>query len=117
LDLFAKRKGLSRKYDVVYASGVFNLNLHDRGRFMEKGVPKLLGMARSFLVLNFLHHKSPTREEVYFYTSPERIVALIEKLPCRIKSLRIVEHYLKNDFTVICEKCAPRERVGACRGK
>lgn len=117
IDLFSKSKGMSGRYDVVYASGVFNLDFHDDGKFMETGVAKLIRIAKSTLVLNFLHHKSPTREKTYFYTSPERIVALLEKLPVRIKSLRIVEHYLKNDFTVICEKCTATERRGKCGKK
>ena len=58
----------------------------------------------SIIGFNLLHHKSPDKESKYFYFSPEETVKIIEKNNFKFKKIEIIEQYLNNDFTVICEK-------------
>ncbi len=118
LDIFQVKKFKPRSFDVVYASGIFNLDLGgDNTLFIKKAMIDFLEISRGIVVMNFLHKKSPTREKQYFYTSPEQIVGFLEELPIKVKSIRIVEQYLQNDFTVICEKCRFGDKVASCRKK
>ena len=89
-----------RRFDVVFCSGVFNLNLGNNGDFLPHALGRLFELARTHVVFNLLHHRTATRYAHCVYYDPDRVAALLSGFPCRV---RIVDHYLHNDFTVVCE--------------
>ena len=94
----------NKSFDVVYASGVFNLETGDNERFIAKAMRRLCELSAGSAAVSLLHRHSPHMEKQYHYYSPEAIVRIVERIPAAIKRIEIIEHYLKNDFTVVCEK-------------
>ncbi len=92
-------------FNTIYSSGVFNINMGNNKDFLLDAVKLFLKLADSHVVFNLLNHNSPDRDNTYYYFSPDEVVRMIEDLNNEsIKSIKIIEHYLKNDFTIILEK-------------
>ena len=89
------------QYDVIYASGTFNLNLQNNYDFLSNVTETFLKLANKYFIFNLLHERSTDKDRTFFYTTPEKIVPLFENKKC---SVRIVDDYLENDFSVIGEK-------------
>ncbi|MCK4603030.1 MAG: class I SAM-dependent methyltransferase [Phycisphaerae bacterium] len=88
-------------FDVVFCSGIFNLNLGNNLLFLPGAIRRLLGLSRDWVVFNLLHKRAAHREEKYFHYDPAEVLAILEPLPCQ---MRIIDDYLPNDFTLICRK-------------
>ena len=102
-DVFEGSPFPGNSFDVVYTSGIFNLNLGNNSDFLENALEKMLKLAREAVVFNLLHKDSPGREDKYFYYDPEEVKELLKKF-AEIDRVAIIQKYLNNDFTVICYK-------------
>lgn len=103
VDVFKKSPFEKGFFDVVYTSGIFNLNLGNNREFFSESLYKLCDLGKEVLVFNLLHASSPDRDDTYFYFSPEEVIEIIEKGDYGISEVKIVENYLRNDFTTICK--------------
>jgi cyclopropane fatty-acyl-phospholipid synthase-like methyltransferase len=99
LDPFDPAALASRRFDVVFASGVFNLETGNSREFLPAGIDHLLGLADEALVFNLLHARADKHYDHCVYYTPQQIAAILDPLPC---DWRVVDDYLPNDFTVIC---------------
>lgn len=88
-------------YDVVYASGIYNLKQNNNINFLEESLSILKKISKEYVVFNLLSEKSEDKEDAYFYYSPNRIKKLVKGL--QFTDFSIIEDYLHNDFTVICK--------------
>ena len=88
-------------FDVVFCSGAFNLNLGNNRQFLPAAFNTLLALARQTLAVNLLHSRSRTQEQTYFYYDPADIRRMHLCDDCH---MRIIDDYLHNDFTVLCDK-------------
>ncbi|MFA4944014.1 MAG: class I SAM-dependent methyltransferase [Lentisphaeria bacterium] len=88
-------------FAVVYASGVFNLDLGNNHDFLAEAVPRLFQLARRLLAINLLHVRSPHHYPHCHYYDPETVRARFATLPCTI---RLDDSYLPNDFTLLFER-------------
>ena len=100
-DLFKDSSFCKNVYNVVFTSGIFNLNLGNNRDFFETALFKFTELAADNLVINLLDEKSPDRDERYFYFNPEEAAGLLESHGWRVK---IIRGYLNNDFTLIGNK-------------
>lgn len=100
-DIFEGEFSDGHRYDVIYSSGIFNLNLVNNLKFLEKALQKFIGMADVAVVFNLLSDRSDNKEEEYFYYNPEDVLKIIARLPVTPSKTVIADAYLKNDFTVI----------------
>jgi cyclopropane fatty-acyl-phospholipid synthase-like methyltransferase len=107
LDIFSDRIFKEEAFDIVYASGIFNLNLGNNKQFLPVALKRFFELSRCTVAFNLLHYKSPDRDDRYFYFSPDEVLEVLESAGYSISETRIFEGYLKNDFTVICRKTAP----------
>jgi len=103
VDVFKEDK-FTQTFDIVYASGIFNIDLGNNKLFLKRAITRFYTLANSIIGFNLLHHNSKNRESGYFYFSPEDTVKMIERSGLKFKKIEIIEQYLDNDFTVICEK-------------
>lgn len=103
VDVFDNDIFNDRIFDIVYTSGIFNLNLGNNREFLLKALKKMLQLSKEAVVFNLLHKDSPDREDKYFYHDPEEIRELLQGFP-EIGKVIIMEQYLNNDFTVVCFK-------------
>jgi SAM-dependent methyltransferase len=104
VDIFKEAFFKSNSFDVVYASGIFNLNLENNKDFLLHALNLFLDLSKEAVVFNLLHHNSPDKEDQYYYFNPEELNAMLDKLGEKVKKVNLVENYLQNDFTVICYK-------------
>ena len=90
-----------RQFDVVFGSGIFNLNLGNNHAFLPRAISRLLELSREHVVFNLLHARMPGTDPTYAYYNPEEVRLAMEGKPVEYE---IVDDYLGNDFTVICRK-------------
>ncbi len=93
-------------FDVVFVSGVFNLDLGNNMAFLPTALRRMLEMARQYAVFNLLHRRMTTPDTRYFTYEPADVLAILADMPCRA---RLVDDYLPNDFTIVCRNLTPRE--------
>lgn len=89
-------------FDIIYSSGVFNLNLGYNMDLLKKCIPVFYNISSKYVVFNLLIDTSNDKDERYFYFSPEYVIGLLRQYP--FKNIKIVEDYLQNDFSIICLK-------------
>jgi len=99
-DVFAGPPADAPTHDVVFCSGAMNLDLHNNVDFLPHALRRLLALARGHMVFNLLHVRAPAKCAYCFYHDPADVLAVLAALPCRA---RLIDDYLPNDFTVICE--------------
>ncbi|MFP4106516.1 MAG: class I SAM-dependent methyltransferase [Phycisphaerae bacterium] len=87
-------------FDVTFCSGTFNLNLGNNLEFLSVALRSLFRLAREKVVFNLLHHRVRYDDPKYYSFSPEHVLAVLAEMPCRAT---IIDDYLPNDFTVICD--------------
>jgi len=97
-DVFAQPQILDHHYDVVYTSGIFNLNLDNNEYFLRTALEVFFRIANRYVVFNLLHQRSPDPEARYWYTTPAQALAIVQAFT---PQARIIDDYLPNDFTVI----------------
>ena len=87
-----------RSFDVIFCSGVFNLDLGNNETFVPRALSVLRALARRAVVVNFLHARAANKFAGCHYYAPETIMALCQPLAPRVE---LDEGYLENDFTVV----------------
>jgi hypothetical protein len=97
-DLFTEEPFPPQSVDVVFASGLFNLNLGNNAEFIRSGVPRLFGLASRLLAVNFLHERTPHKYGHCHYTHPDDLLREFGPLAARAD---VIADYLPNDFTLV----------------
>ncbi len=98
LDVFAEPCPFpEQSYDVVFASGIFNMELGNNDVFAVIGMRRLAVLARHLAVANFLHHRSILQHPVCHYYDPCKLLACLHQ---RLLPVQLHENYLDNDFTL-----------------
>ena len=90
--------GINNKYDIVIASGLFNLISLDHLNFVQKNIKLLQKMAKKQLIINFLHLKKQLKKSKFYYYSEQEIDALFSFIK---KPKTYIRKYLPNDITVV----------------
>lgn len=103
-DIFENNVFEEGTFDIVYASGIFNLNLGNNREFLRNALKLFFKLSKEAVVFNLLHYKSPDREDKYFYFNPDEVADIIVEFSDAITKTEFVEAYLKNDFTVVCNR-------------
>ena len=104
LDIFDGKTKFPGDFDVVYASGIFNLDLGNNEEFVAKALERFFDLAKEIISFNLLHRDSPDKEDNYFYTNPDFICGLLKKYKGRFYEVEYYHSYQKNDFTVIIRR-------------
>ena len=107
-DIFAEQTDdlKNHKFDVVYTSGIFNLNLGNNEIFLKSAFEKFAEFAKEYFVCSFLSDESRDKEDTYFYYNADIIDKAMTDIKRKYPSAkyRIITGYLPNDMTVIWEK-------------
>ena len=94
------------RFDVVYTSGIFNLNLGNNEAFLKSAFEKFAMISGQYFACSLLSDESNDKEDAYFYYNE----AVIEKAMTSVKKAnpsseyRIIKGYLPNDMTVIWKR-------------
>lgn len=100
-DIFKEDKLPRSSFDVVYASGIFNLDLGNNQEFFRAALQRFYGLSSEAVVFSLLHERSTQQEAPYFYYRPSQVVDCIDRMGLRVKRIDILEDYAENDFTVV----------------
>jgi len=102
-DVFKGEALAGETFDVVFCSGAFNLNLGNNKQFLRQAVRRLLELSHRTVAFNLLHQRARRlrSSKLYYYYDPRDVLRFVESLGC---GARILDDYLPNDFTVVCEK-------------
>lgn len=103
-DIFKANPFRQGEFDAVFASGTFNINLGNNEAFIINALRLFDYISNKTISFNLLSENSPDKEEGYFYSSPEKICELINKNFPNHFFISVIEGYLQNDFTIICNK-------------
>lgn len=104
VDIFKENVFKPASFDVVYTSGIFNLNLGNNKEFLANALELFFSLSCGTVVFNLLHYASPDREDKYFYFHPDEVKQILSGFSGLLAKTKFVEAYLKNDFTVACYK-------------
>ncbi len=88
-----------KKFDVVFCSGTFNLDLGNNRRFLPRAVGRLLELACEYVVFNLLHDRADDKYDHCAYFDPAEVLTVLHPMA---DDIRLIDDYLHNDFTVIC---------------
>jgi ubiquinone/menaquinone biosynthesis C-methylase UbiE len=103
-DVFSSVLFKSGSFDIVFSSGLFNLNYGNNYDFLARAFKKLCEIARETVVINLLHTRSQNKEPKYFYYHPDEVREIIEGICDSGHRITVLEEYLPNDFTLIANK-------------
>ena len=92
---------LKNKYDIVFISGLFNLNVSNNLNYLKKIISKGCEDSKLFFIFNILSSTSKKKFNKFFYVNPKKIVKIINQHSKKY----IVDHsYFDHDFTVVIYK-------------
>ncbi len=101
-DPFQNDMFLPESFDVVFASGIFNLNLGSPHEFLYQAVEKMRQWSREWVVFNALHCRSQCQEATYLYYNPDEVVTVFSRK--YEDDIVVIDDYLINDFTIVIKK-------------
>ncbi|NLF94206.1 MAG: class I SAM-dependent methyltransferase [Oligosphaeraceae bacterium] len=90
-------------FEVVYCSGIFNLELGNNDAFALRGLIRMVQLSRRLAVANFLHRRTRRKFRACHYFDPDALLAGLHQagIPATVR-----EDYMENDFTIVCHKPA-----------
>lgn len=94
----------NRKFDVVFCSGMLNLDLGNSQNFTSFAIKRMAELSREYIVFNLLHHRAENKYPHCVYHDPKKILSIARKLG----QPKLIDNYLPNDFTIIV-KCNNRQ--------
>lgn len=100
-DIFSDDVFSPGEFDLVFVSGAFNLDLGNNLEFLPKAIARLMELSRRYVAFNLLHARWPEREPGYFFYEPDFVLKQLAGYNAEVK---LIDDYLPNDFTVVCEK-------------
>ena len=89
---------VNNQYDIVIASGLFNLITVNHLSFVQKNINLLQKMAKKQIIINFLHLKKQRKKSKFYYYSEQEINALFSFIK---KPKTYIKKYLPNDITAV----------------
>jgi len=102
MDIFKENPFGMKNFDIIYTSGIFNLNMGNNMEFLKKAFGRFVELAKEKVVFNLLDQDSPNKEDTYYYYNHEQVVSMIAEQYSQVDSIEVVRGYLNNDFTVFC---------------
>jgi SAM-dependent methyltransferase len=104
MDLFKNNPYENKSFDVIFSSGIFNLNLGNNQEFLLDAVEIFQNLSRESVSFNLLWDKSEDKDEKYFYFSPEEVQGILNSKYQENWNVSVHKGYLHNDFTVNLNK-------------
>ncbi len=99
-----KNNAVNKKYDYIYSSGIFNLNIGNNIEFFDRAMDTFFDIATDGICFNLLDKKSePIFGNKYFYYDKDVVLQNIKsKYASRLENVYIVDSYIENDFSIVC---------------
>ncbi len=99
-DIFEKSPFSKKQFDIIFCSGVFNLNMGDNYTFLKEALPVFFTHAKETVVFNLLDPGHFVTTKKYYFFSHKEVLHLIRPYSDMVKT---VTGYIPNDFTIIAD--------------
>ncbi len=99
-DIFKESNFSKKQFDIVFCSGIFNLNMGDNESFLKEALPVFFAHAKSKVVFNLLDPGHYIQSSKYFFFEQKDVLHWIRKYTDNVS---IVTGYVPNDFTIVAE--------------
>ena len=104
-DIFSESPFGDERFDVVFSSGIFNIDLGNNPEFLVNALALFLALSNEYVCFNLLSDRSTDKEEGYYYYSAEEVKQdIINRFSLEEHQITIKSDYLENDFTIIIKK-------------
>ncbi len=99
-NIFKESPFSKKQFDIIFCSGIFNLNMGDNESFLKEALPVFFAHAKEKVVFNLLDpgHFVPTKK--YYFFNQKEVLHLIREYT---DNAIAVTGYIPNDFTIIAE--------------
>jgi len=99
-DIFIKSPFSKKQFDIIFCSGVFNLNMGDNYTFLKEALPVFFTHSKESVVFNLLDPGHFVNTQKYYFFSHKEVLHLIRPYS---DNVRAVTGYIPNDFTIIAD--------------
>lgn len=99
-DIFKESIFSKKQFDIVFCSGIFNLNMGDNDSFFKEALPVFFAHAKEKVVFNLLDPGHYVHTDKYYFFDQKEVLHLIREYTDNVK---VVTGYIPNDFTIIAE--------------
>ncbi len=97
-DAFDESSFPEKSFDIVFCSGIFNLNLGNNYEFMQKAITSFLRLAKGSIFINFLHQRINNKYgDKYFYYDPDKVLNFV---PNTVQKILVLDNYLESDCSL-----------------
>ena len=102
-DIFKESNFSKKQFDIVFCSGIFNLNMGDNESFLKEALPVFFAHAKSRVVFNLLDPGHYVQSSKYFFFDHKAVLHWIREYTDKATC---ITGYIPNDFTIIAEVTA-----------
>jgi ubiquinone/menaquinone biosynthesis C-methylase UbiE len=99
-DIFKESPFSKKQFDIVFCSGVFNLNMEDNESFLKSALPVFFAHAKEKVIFNVLDPGHFVHSNKYYFFSQKEILQWIREYTDNVK---VASGYIPNDFTIIAD--------------
>lgn len=100
-DMISTRMFDDCTFDLVFSSGIFNLNMGYNEQFLDKALEVFFSIAKHWVVFNMLDPDHPVQSKTYFYLDPSRTEELVRRYT---DHMWIERDYVPKDYTIFAQK-------------
>lgn len=97
-DIFTDSPFKAKSFDVVYCSGIFNLQMGDNRALLQRALPRFFDHSRGWVVFNLLDPDHFADNCRYCCFKPEEVLSWVAAYSA---DARIYRDYVPNDFTIV----------------
>lgn len=99
-DIFYKSFFSTKQFDVIFCSGIFNLNLGNNETFLHEALPVLFDLAKEYVVFNLLDTENNSLSHKYFFYNRKEVIHLVRKYTAAVDC---ITDYIPYDFTIVAK--------------
>jgi ubiquinone/menaquinone biosynthesis C-methylase UbiE len=99
-DIFKESPFSKKQFDIIFCSGIFNLNMGDNEQLLKEALPVFFAHANEKVVFNLLDPGHFVQSNKYYFFNKKEVLHLIREYSDNTK---VVTGYIPNDFTIIAE--------------
>ncbi|MCF6334612.1 MAG: class I SAM-dependent methyltransferase [Spirochaetales bacterium] len=99
-DIFNESPFGKKQFDIVFCSGIFNLNMGDNEKFLKEALPVFFHHAKETVIFNLLDPGHYIQSKKYFFFDHKDVLHWIREYSDNVEC---VMGYIPNDFTIIAD--------------
>ena len=101
-DLYATVLQSYVPFNVLFASGIFNLRVDDNWRYLETMVSRMAKICDDTALFNLLRNNAPDQDPIlYHYFDPHEVITMARNY---FPTVTLIDGYLNNDMTIVCHQ-------------